>query len=168
LRKRNYFKKNGKTSIESNSYCLGEIMRKALIIMLVFFGLFLAIGCAGNKPVTPNETGIPEQVVTPAEVVALTGEAATERQTATERQNVTEIPKIKEYTLEELANYNGKNGKVYVAYQGKVYDVSNSDLWKGGTHKGHSAGKDLTYELNISSHGPGILKDYPVVGILKK
>ena len=83
-------------------------------------------------------------------------------------QNVTEIPKTKEYTLKELAEYNGKNGKTYVAYQGKVYDVSNSDLWKGGIHKGHTAGKDLTEELNKSPHGPEIITDFPVVGTLKK
>ena len=137
-------------------------MRKALIIMIVLLGLFLAIGCMGNKPVTPNETGTPKQVVTPA------GEETTERQTATEMQNVTEIPKTKEYTLKELAEYNGKNGKTYVAYQGKVYDVSNSYPWKGGIHKGHNAGKDLTEEMNKAPHRPEIIKSFPVVGTLKK
>ena len=137
-------------------------MRKALIIMIVLLGLFLAIGCMGNKPVTPNETVTPKHAVTPA------GEKAIERQTATGMQNVTEIPQLKEYTLKELAKYNGKNGKTYVAYQGKVYDVSNSYLWKGGTHKGHTAGKDLTEELNKSVHGPEIIKGFPVVGTLKK
>jgi predicted heme/steroid binding protein len=137
-------------------------MRKALIIMIVLLGLFLAIGCMGNKPVTPNEKKTTKQAVTPA------GEEATERQTATEMQNVTEIPQLKEYTLKELAEYNGKNGKTYVAYQGKVYDVSNSDLWKGGIHKGHTAGKNLTEELNKSPHGPEIIKGFPVVGTLKK
>lgn len=137
-------------------------MRKALIIMIVLLGLFLAIGCMGNKPVTPNETGTPKQGITPA------GEETTERQTATEKQNMTEIPETKEYTLEELAEYNGKNGKAYVAYQGKVYDVSNSDLWEGGKHKGHTAGKDLTEELNKSPHRPEIIKGFPVVGTLKK
>ena len=141
---------------------MGEIMRKALIIMIVLLGLFLAIGCMGNKPVTPNETGTSKQAVTPA------GEEATERQTATEMQNVTEIPKIKEYTLNELAEYNGKNGKAYVAYQGKVYDVSNSSLWKGGKHKGHNAGMDLTWQISKAPHGSEILKDFPVVGTLKK
>ena len=161
-------------------------MRKALIILIVLFGVFLAIGCAGNKPVTPNETGTPEQAVTPdeaiteavketpvaevtpAKVVTPTGEKATGRQNSTEMQNVTDIPKIKEYTLEELAQYNGKNGKTYVAYQGNVYDVSNSYLWKDGIHKGHNAGKDLTEELNKAPHGPGVIKGFPVVGTLKK
>ena len=130
--------------------------------MIVLLGLFLAIGCMGNKPVTPNETRTTKQAVTPA------GEEATERQTATEMQNVTEIPKTKEYTLKELAEYNGKNGKTYVAYQGQVYDVSNSDLWKNGTHNGHNSGKDLTEEMNKSPHRPEIIKGFPVVGTLKK
>jgi predicted heme/steroid binding protein len=120
-------------------------MRKALIIMILLLGLFLAIGCVGNKPVTPNETGTPA-----------------------ERQNVTETTGIKEFTLQELANYDGQNGnKTYVAVQGKVYDVSGSSLWKGGSHKGHTAGKDLTSEINRSPHGIKILKGYPVVGTLK-
>jgi predicted heme/steroid binding protein len=131
-------------------------MRKALIMMIVLLGLFLAIGCMGNKQGTPNETGTLKQVVTPA------GEETTEM------QNVTEIPKTKEYTLKELAEYNGKNGKTYVAYQGKVYDVSNSYSWKGGIHKGHNAGKDLTEEINKAPHRPEIIKGFPVVGTLKK
>ena len=157
-------------------------MRKVLIILIMLFGVFLAIGCAGNKPVTPNETGTPEQAVTPAEavketpvteitpaeVVTPTREKAIERQTATEMQNVTEKSKIKEYTLEELAEYNGKNGKAYVAYQGQVYNVSDSDLWKNGSHNGCNAGTDLTEKMDKAPHGAKILKDYSVVGTLKK
>jgi predicted heme/steroid binding protein len=148
--------------------------------------VFLATGCAGNKSVTPNETGTPEQVVTPAEaiteavketpvteitpaeVVTPTGGKATERQNATEMQNVTEKSKIKEYTLEQLAEYNGKNGKAYVAYQDQVYNVSDSDLWKNGTHNGCNAGTDLTGKMDKTPHRAEILKGYPVVGILKK
>jgi len=36
-------------------------MRKALVILIVLLGLFIAIGCVGNKPVTPNETGTPAE-----------------------------------------------------------------------------------------------------------
>jgi len=87
---------------------------------------------------------------------------------AAEMHNVTKTPKIKEFTFEELAKYNGKNGKAtYVAYQGIVYDVSKSDLWKNGDHKGHSAGKDLTEEISKAAHGPGVLTGFPVVGALK-
>ena len=40
-------------------------------------------------------------------------------------QNATNKSEMKEFTLEELAEYNGVNGKkAYVAYQGQVYDVT--------------------------------------------
>ncbi|WP_349682089.1 cytochrome b5 domain-containing protein [Methanosarcina sp. UBA5] len=166
-------------------------MRKILIILIVLFGMFLAIGCAGQKEKAPNETGTPEQAVTPVEAITeavketpvteithteavtptggnATGEKAIERQNTTEMQKVTNKSEMKEYTLEELAKYNGKNGKTYVVYQGNVYDVSDSDLWKNGTHNGHNAGKDLTEEMNKSPHRPEIIKGFPVVGTLKK
>jgi predicted heme/steroid binding protein len=77
--------------------------------------------------------------------------------------------KMKEYTLEELADFNGKNGKIYVAYQGQVYDVTASALWEGGNHQGfHDAGKDLTEAMDEAPHGPETFKDYPVVGTLKE
>lgn len=75
----------------------------------------------------------------------------------------------KEFTSEELAEYNGKNGKMYVAYQGQVYDVSNSYLWEDGVHQGlHNAGQDLTADMDEAPHGPEMFKDYPVVGTLKE
>ena len=76
---------------------------------------------------------------------------------------------MKEYTLEELAGYNGKNEKIYIAYQGQVYDVTDSYLWEGGNHQGlHDAGQDLTEAIDDAPHGPETFKDYPVVGTLKK
>jgi predicted heme/steroid binding protein len=152
----------------------GEILKKELIILLVLLSVFLAIGCAGNKPVTSNGTGVPNASVTPvtvvtaAKVVTPTGKEAIERLTANETQNETEKTNLKEFTLEELAEYKGKNGTSYVVYEGKVYDVSMSELWKDGDHKGHKAGKDLTEELNNSKHGPQVIKGFPVVGTLKK
>lgn len=161
-------------------------MRKALLILIVLFGAFLAIGCAGEEGGAPNETGTPEQAVTPAEaiteavketpvteispaeVITPTGEKATERQTETEMQSVTEKSEIKEYTLEELSEYNGENGKAYIAYQGQVYNVSDNDLWINGSHKGCNAGTDLTGKMDKTPHGAEILKGYPVVGTLKK
>ncbi len=49
----------------------GEIVKKALLILLVLFGIFLAIGCTGNKggEQAPKATGTPVQAVTEVEVV---------------------------------------------------------------------------------------------------
>jgi len=75
---------------------------------------------------------------------------------------------MKEFTEEELAQYNGKNGNpVYVVYKGKVYDVSASFLWKDGIHQVlHSAGVDLTDALDQAPHGGDVLEKFPVVGVL--
>ncbi|AKB75501.1 hypothetical protein MSLAZ_2240 [Methanosarcina lacustris Z-7289] len=76
---------------------------------------------------------------------------------------------MKEYTLKEISELNGKEGKVYIAYDGQVYDVSDSYLWEDGTHQGlHDSGQDLTEAMDEAPHGSEVVKDYPVVGTLKK
>ena len=72
------------------------------------------------------------------------------------------------FTDEELARYNGRdNTPAFVAYNGKVYDVSSSFLWKGGRHQvTHVAGKDLTEDLSQAPHGDDLLERFPVVGTL--
>ena len=76
---------------------------------------------------------------------------------------------MKEFTEEELAHYNGQQGHpVYVAFEGKVYDVSASFLWRNGTHQVlHGAGVDLTDALERAPHGSDVLGKFPVVGILR-
>jgi len=75
---------------------------------------------------------------------------------------------MKEFTEDELAQYNGENGNpVYVVYKRKVYDVSASFLSKNGTHQVlHTAGVDLTNALKQAPHGGEVLEKFPVVGIL--
>jgi predicted heme/steroid binding protein/uncharacterized membrane protein len=77
---------------------------------------------------------------------------------------------IKEFSPEELAQFNGQDGKpVYIAHGGKVIDVTDSKLWKGGIHmKRHHAGKDLTTEIQAAPHKLEVLDRYPQVGVLKK
>lgn len=58
-------------------------------------------------------------------------------------------------TLEELAAYDGNDGRpAYFAFEGKIFDASQSKLWKEGVHMGrHNAGFDLTEALNLAPHG---------------
>lgn len=75
---------------------------------------------------------------------------------------------MRKFTKEELARYNGRDqNPAFVAFEGKVYDVSGSFLWRNGKHQvKHFAGKDLTEDLAEAPHGPELLEKYQVVGIL--
>ena len=74
---------------------------------------------------------------------------------------------MKVFTLEELKQYNGTKGVSYVAYNGRVYDVSQSYQWKKGVHQiRHHAGCDLTPALKQSPHHPDLLFKFPVIGKL--
>lgn len=78
------------------------------------------------------------------------------------------MAELKKFTLDELAKYNGKDGNpIYVAYKGKVYDLSESELWEEGDHQGlHEAGKDLTKDMEDAPHNPDELERFPIVGEL--
>ncbi len=73
------------------------------------------------------------------------------------------------FSLEELKKYDGSQGISYVAYRGKVYDVSKSFHWKKGVHQvSHKAGQDLTEALKDAPHLPDLLFKFPVVGQLEE
>lgn len=69
---------------------------------------------------------------------------------------------LKEFSNEELARCNGKKGiPAYIAYKGKVYDVSESFLWKDGNHQVvHSAGVDLTDAMEQAPHSADVLEKF--------
>jgi 2-oxoglutarate ferredoxin oxidoreductase subunit alpha len=73
-------------------------------------------------------------------------------------------------TKNELKQYNGQNGaKAYVAYKGKVYDVTQSSFWKGGEHAGmHSAGEDLTSMMASAPHGGEVFSKFEIVATLEE
>lgn len=77
---------------------------------------------------------------------------------------------MKEFDSEELTKFNGGNGSpVYIAHQGKVYDVSESKRWKGGLHmKRHHAGADLSTDIQAAPHGPEVLERFQQVGVIKQ
>jgi len=72
------------------------------------------------------------------------------------------------FKLEELKLYNGREGKpAYIAYKGKVYDVTDSALWIDGDHQGqHEAGKDITNEMKYAPHGEEMLERIKLIGVL--
>ncbi len=75
---------------------------------------------------------------------------------------------LRKFTAEDLGRYNGLDGlPSFIGFQGKVYDVSKSFLWKDGRHEAtHQAGVDLTQALVEAPHGADLLAKYRVVGIL--
>ncbi|WP_199167423.1 cytochrome b5 domain-containing protein [Thermotoga sp. SG1] len=78
------------------------------------------------------------------------------------------IPSYPLISYQTLKQNDGKNGKVWVAVGGFVYDLTESDAWYKGTHMGqHDAGEELTYEiLKQSPHGLVKLDGKKIVGIL--
>lgn len=64
-----------------------------------------------------------------------------------------------------LAVCDGKEGRpVYIAYKGKVYDVSGLGKWKSGVHFRHPCGEDLTEMLPKAPHGEEKLEKIRVAG----
>jgi predicted heme/steroid binding protein len=76
----------------------------------------------------------------------------------------------RQITVEELKQYNGKDGKpAYIAYQGKVYDVTDDFLWVEGDHQGeHTAGADLTEHMSSAPHLEDVLERVKLIGVLTK
>ncbi len=72
----------------------------------------------------------------------------------------------KDLTPDELRQFDGGDGRpAYVAYQGRIYDVTASKLWKAGQHvKRHTAGYDLTEMIAQAPHNEEKILAMPEVG----
>ena len=76
---------------------------------------------------------------------------------------------LPEYTKAQLALRNGQDKpEVWVAFEGVIYDVSASRLWRSGKHYEHWAGQDLTDELADAPHTAFVFDKFTAIGRLKK
>lgn len=114
-------------------------------LLLLVFVVFALVACNGDEV-----TDIPNDEDT------------------SQNEDVNGDTDLREFTLEELAQYDGQEGRdAYVAVDGYVYDVSDSDRWMDGIHQGRiEAGQDLTDEIDESPHGRAVLDRIPKIGIL--
>jgi predicted heme/steroid binding protein/uncharacterized membrane protein len=69
---------------------------------------------------------------------------------------------------EELSVSDGQEDRpAFVAYKGKVYDVSQSRMWRQGVHvRRHHAGNDLTADFAAAPHDESVFERVPFVGTL--
>lgn len=77
---------------------------------------------------------------------------------------------FKEFTVEELARYDGKNGnRAFISVYGTIYDVADIIKWEDGYHFGVKAGNDVS-EAFTNCHGGEreVLSKLLVVGTLKE
>jgi len=73
------------------------------------------------------------------------------------------------YTPQQLALRNGRDKEeVWVAYKGRIYDVTQSRLWKTGMHYEHWSGQDLTHEFPDAPHTDQVFSRFKLIGIIKK
>ena len=113
--------------------------------------VMLQAGIAGLLLVACAPAIVEDSATTSSEVVSVSSSAE----------------EMRTFTLEELSQYNGKDGQpAYVAVDGVVYDVTNVEAWKDGEHKlGLTAGNELTEEITKQSpHGLKVLEGLPIVG----
>jgi predicted heme/steroid binding protein len=63
------------------------------------------------------------------------------------------------FTQRELRSYDGEDGRIYIAYQGIVYDVSDCPKWRSGLHERmHFPGQDLTSEFPEAPHAEEVFR----------
>jgi predicted heme/steroid binding protein len=75
---------------------------------------------------------------------------------------------MKVYSRAALALRNGQDREeIWVAYNGLIYDVTASRLWRNGKHYEHWAGQDLSPELADAPHTASVFEKFEVVGQLE-
>lgn len=97
-----------------------------------------------------------------------TSEPLDRQPTTNSQQLTTSNPDLPTYTRAQLALRNGQDrDEIWVGYQGQIYDVTRSRLWRRGNHYEHWAGQDLTKELDQDApHNPNVFDKFPIIGRL--
>lgn len=73
------------------------------------------------------------------------------------------------FTKGQLALRNGQDrDEIWIAWEGKIYDVTESRLWVNGKHYQHWAGQDLTEELADAPHTEAVFERFRMIGVLKE
>ena len=133
---------------------------KSLVILLMLMMSLMLVACSSDES-TPESTTQTE--------LETESNTASETETETVADTTQADEALPVFSAEELSKYNGKDGNAaYVAYEGKVYDVSNIPAWKNGIHQNQfEAGKDFTDILNNQApHSPdNLTKNAPIVGL---
>ncbi len=77
---------------------------------------------------------------------------------------------LRKFTIDELKQYDGRKGRpAYIAFRGKVYDVTDNYTWGDGNHYGeHQAGGDTTDGITDAPHGDEKLEATVLIGELVK
>jgi len=79
----------------------------------------------------------------------------------------TDLAQLPLFSRAKLALRNGQDRpEIWCAYNGIIYDVSPSRLWRNGKHYEHWAGQDLTAELADAPHTERVFARFTVVGRL--
>ena len=77
--------------------------------------------------------------------------------------------RLPEYSRSQLALRNGQDREeIWIAFEGLIYDVSKSRLWKNGKHYEHWAGQDLTHELPDAPHEEWVFDRFKAIGKIRE
>lgn len=77
----------------------------------------------------------------------------------------TNLPEI---SLRQLSLRNGQDrDEIWCAFNGLVYDLTASRLWRRGLHYQHWAGQDLSSEMAEAPHTESVFDKFVPIGRLK-
>lgn len=134
-----------------------------LFVLSVLAACGISTTTASTSASTTASTTASTSVSTSASTVATTASSTT-----TALGTTAVLTTLRQFTLVELAAYNGDGGTTaYIAVNGVVYDVTNVSDWTNGWHKGvHLAGTDATAAFADSPHSASFLNQLDIVGTL--